>query len=337
MNSEQQLQHFCTLFNSAYLSRGLALYRSLVKHSPHFHLYVFAFDEACFDILTALQLSHMTVIPLSALESHTPALEAVKPDRTLGEYCWTCTPSTIRYCLDVLDLPSVCYCDADIYFWRDPAELLAEVKEGSVLLTEHRYTPTYDKTREAGKYCVQFMWFKRNDSGMKALQWWQQACIEWCYDRIEPGRFGDQKYLDDWTTRFEGVVVLQQLGGGVAPWNIQQYTVVAQSGSGLVLKELTTSVTFDLVFYHFHALRFVNHQILLGGYQLTPSVIESIYKPYVAMLKSIEQDLFMAPDCVIPIQTVNLHGRVIRPVTLRSRLQRLKQQLLGQYHCLDVE
>lgn len=45
-----------------------------------------------------------------------------------------------------------------------------------------------------------------------------------CVMQLENGKFGDQKYLDDWTARFKDVHVLQHLGGGIAPWNVQQYT-----------------------------------------------------------------------------------------------------------------
>ena len=332
MIQSQMLQNYCTLFNSAYLSRGLALYHSLVKTAAHFHLYVFAFDDPTEQILTTLQLPHMTVIALKRFE--TPALLAVKQQRTLGEYCWTCTSSTILYCLEKFNLPSVCYCDADIYFWRDPAELLTEVP--SVLLTLHRYTPKYDRSYDAGKYCVQFMWFKNDERGLKALKWWRDACIDWCYDRMEPGRFGDQKYLDDWTERFEGIKVLEHLGGGVAPWNVQQYQLMAPRAEQPILKEKATGIQFNLVFYHFHGLRFVNNEINLGNYHLSNTIIQNVYKPYVEALYEAENALKQSSVVTNGAKSVNLHGRVTRPNTLSGHLRRFKQRLLGQYHCLPA-
>lgn len=332
------LNHFCTLFNSAYLSRGLALYRSLLKNAKDFHLTIFAFDDAAYEILTALKLDKVTVIPLSELERAFPALLQVKEQRSIGEYCWTCTPATIAYCLDELQYPSACYCDADIYFWRDPAELLNLRQEESVLLTLHRFSPQYDKSVEAGQYCVQFMYFKNDIQGRTALYWWRDACIEWCYDRVEPGRFGDQKYLDDWTTRFKGVTVLSHLGGGVAPWNVQQYQWIRNSANEKpVLQEIKTGITFDLVFYHFHALKFVNHKADLGCYQLTSDQIKVIYKPYVDMLLAVEKALQQDQRISSLLKNINLHGRVQRSPTWKERLKQYKKQLLGQCYQLNLE
>ena len=33
--------------------------------------------------------------------------------------------------------------------------------------------------------------------GLKALKWWRDRCLEWCYARIEDGKFGDQFYIED--------------------------------------------------------------------------------------------------------------------------------------------
>ena len=45
------MMNFCTLFDSFYLSRGLALYESIKEHTEDFHLYIFAFDDITYEIL----------------------------------------------------------------------------------------------------------------------------------------------------------------------------------------------------------------------------------------------------------------------------------------------
>ena len=110
---------------------------------------------------------------------------------------------------------------------------------------------------------------------MQVLNWWQDACIDWCYARLEDGKFGDQKYLDDWVSRFDGMHELQNLGGGLAPWNIQQYN-------------LQIDKHFDLIFYHFHGYKVLeNETVEMGSYILDLNDINILYKPYTKHLQKI--------------------------------------------------
>lgn len=273
---------FCTLFDSNYLSRGLNLYFSLQRHCPSFHLYIFAFDEQVHEILGELDLPDATIIRLDELESKDPELFAVKSSRSVGEYCWTSTPSTVKYVLDNYDVDHCTYVDSDIYFFSDPGVLMEELGQNSVLITSHRYTAEYDQSDRSGIYCVQYVTFRKDERGLKVLNWWRDACLEWCYNRHEDGKFGDQKYLDDWLERFEGVHSLAHLGGGVAPWNVQQYSFAKNKGK-IQGTELTTGNQFDLVFYHFHFVRiFTSGRVDLSPYKLEMAAKRLVYKPYLA-------------------------------------------------------
>ncbi len=277
---------FCTLFNSAYLSRGLAMYNSLLLHCEDFHLYIVAFDADCFLALSKLELEHATIISLEAFENE--ALLAVKGGRNAAEYCWTCASSSIKYCIETYELDHCSYVDADMLFFSNPGVLYQEMEDAgkSVMITHHRYTPKFDQSATSGIYCVQYMSFKNNQEGMQVLNWWVNACLDWCYARFEDGKFGDQKYLDDWTSRFSCVHELEHLGGGVAPWNVQQYAFKKRDGAVLGT-ELSTGTSFDLVFYHYHAFKYAwNDSFRLTDdlYTLTRSQVKLIYKPYVYAL-----------------------------------------------------
>lgn len=281
--------NFCTLFDSYYLSRGLALYESLTKHCHDFHLYIFAYDEKSYNYLINAGLGRATILSLNDLEDD--RLLSVKNDRSLVEYYWTTTSFTIDYCLRKYKLDQCSYLDADIYFFDSPEKLLKEVEDGSTLITEHRYTKKYDDSKTHGKYCVQFMTFHNNSESKEILDWWQDACIDWCYARIEDGKFGDQKYLDDWPQRFRGVHELEHLGGGVAPWNVQQYEIFTEDGK-LMGRERKTGSKFDVIFYHFHRLKYISYEnVDLGVYDLDSNVLELIYRPYIRHLNDINKQL----------------------------------------------
>ncbi len=292
--------YFCTLFDSNYLSRGLALYRSLKRWVPEFHLYVIAFDDLSLAILKDLSLENMTLISLDEFEDD--ELLRVKPDRSPSEYCWTCTPSSILYVMEKYNLSLCTYLDADLYFYSSPDVLINEMKQHSLLITPHRYTKEFDNTSTSGKYNVQFIPCRNNANGIEAMYWWRQACLDQCELNPEKGLCGDQMYLDDWPSQFKGVWELKHLGGGVAPWNVQQYKFY-KNDSKIIGHELAGGEKFDLVFFHFHAVRFWKlfrlfslklaclRDSCYSMYPLPISARELIFMPYIFELISQEEML----------------------------------------------
>ncbi len=275
--------NFTTLFNINYTAKGLALHASLLKTCPDFHLYIFAFDDLSYNILTEKNLAHSTIIPLHDFEND--ELLAIKPTRSVAEYCWTCTPHTIKYCIEKYNLDHCTYLDADIYFHQNPGSLIDEMGDNSVLITPHNYHHRYDSSAISGIYCVQFITFKNNQQGLTVLNWWAQACLAWCYARYEDGKMGDQKYLDSWPYMFDGVYICNNTAAGLAPWNVLNYDIRVQD-------EAITISDKPLIFYHFHDLRYLsNNTWYVGGYDIPDHVIEYIYKPYIRTLLDIDKSI----------------------------------------------
>lgn len=323
------MYNFCTLFDSNYLSRGLALYESLENVCDDFHLYIFAFDQRAANVLNKLALPHATIIGLKDFEDD--ELLKVKPTRSVAEYCWTSTSSTILYVLEKFKTESCTYLDADMYFYSSPKSIFDEMGDASVLITEHRYTPRYDKSKQSGKYCVQFVTFKNDENGLEALRWWRDRCLEWCYARMEDGKFGDQMYLDDWTERFKGVHVMEHPGGGLAAWNIQQYTFSAGEGK-ISGKELKTGKEFEAIFYHFHYLRFLkNNSLELGRRLLSESVIDIFYRPYVKQLLRNGERIKGIDDSFDP------HGSSEYKVSWKTPLLYIWRRLQSTYNIFNID
>jgi hypothetical protein len=221
-----------------------------------------------------------------------PELKNIKKERSRAEYCWTLTPYCIQYAMKMYNLDSCTYIDADMFFYNNPKELFDKAGDSSIIITEHRYTPEYDQTEASGKYCVQFMFFKNDENGRGALEWWRQRCKEWCYARTEDGKFGDQKYLDDWTTRFKAVYVPNHIGCGIAPWNMQQYEFCMENDSILVVDTITKEKK-ELLFVHFHGLKkysFSKREIWkMKGYFISENSKEIIFGPYITKLRDLEK------------------------------------------------
>lgn len=241
---------FCTLFDINYLPRGLVLYRSLERVAGDFRLLAFCMDTETEEALARLQLPRLTVVPLRELERHDPQLLAVKDDRTQVEYCWTATPAVCLYALETSpDATEITYLDADLMFFSDPEVLFAEMGGAATMIVPHRYAPEHRwKEPESGTFNVEWLTFRRDPDGLAALRWWRDQCIEWCYFRVEDGKMGDQKYLDDFPKRFERVHILEHPGGGLAPWNVTNHELGEEGGGVLVDGR-------PLVFFHYHSLR----------------------------------------------------------------------------------
>jgi hypothetical protein len=318
---------YCTLFDSRYFSRGIAMCESLRRHSPGARVYLFAFDETSEKAAAALRLPGITVIPLRELEDD--ALRTARQNRGWVEYLWTCTPATIRHVLDRLG-ESVCtYVDADVYFYASPQPLHDELAGHDVMITEHRYSPAHNSTATSGIYNVQFMPFRNTSQGRAVLEWWRSACLESCELNPAEGKCGDQKYLDDWPTRFRGVKVLQHLGGGVAPWNVQQYRF-EQPDARVQGKEIATGREFDLVFYHFHALKVTDQGMVRPtnpGYPLGMDVVELVYRPYVRHLVDVGKRVRASgmkfdPHGLLAEPALGLRNRIVQ--TARNAVSHFK-------------
>lgn len=263
-------EHYVTLFDTLYLPQGLALHRSMERFAGDYQLWVLCVDDESHKVLTRLELPNVRLLLSRALE--TPKLKEVKPGRTTGEYCWTLTPFAPRFVFESSDsVERVTYVDADTWFMGSPAPIFREFESSGkgVLITDHAYAPEYDQTAKSGRYCVQFMPFRR-DSGEHVRKWWEERCVEWCYSRLEDGKFGDQKYLDDWAIRFSSAVhVLQDKELILAPWNATRFPY----GNALL--------------YHFHGLRIVSNDLVdVGDYPLPRVLMDHVYKPYLADLRA---------------------------------------------------
>ena len=135
------------------------------------------------------------------------------------------------------------------------------------------------------------MTFKKDKNGLTALKWWRNRCLEWCYARLEDGKFGDQLYLDDWLTRFKGIHVIKNIGAGVAPWNLQEYDIYKKDKK-IYVREKGKERESQIVFYHYHQLKYLkNDKIDLCGWKLSKQVINIIYKPILNRLKEINSFL----------------------------------------------
>jgi len=272
------VRYFCTYFDQRFLYRGLALYESLRQHAGDFLLVVLCFDKRTHEILSRLALPSMELIRLNDFEAAHPVLITVKAERTFVEYFLTCTPLLPAFILrERPEVEQIAYLDADLFFYDNIQPVYDEWGDGSIYLVPHRFSPANKQRGEinGGRFNVGLVGFRRDAAGMDVLDRWTRQCLEWCFLRVEPGRLGDQKYLDDWPEQFKGVVVSENHGVGAGGWNISSYRIYQQAGQ-IYLGDT------PLVMLHLNFIELLNSHAFMGlnNYSLRP-----IYQSYAKALR----------------------------------------------------
>lgn len=304
------MRYLCTYFDRNYLYKGLAMYRSFARHNNAFQMWVLCLDDDTHRILSQMSLPGVKLVTMEDFEGGDPELLGVKGSRSHIEYYWTCTSSFLLHVLrhnpqvDVLT-----YLDADLYFFGSLDPLYEEMGQDSILIVEHRYSPKHaHAVGTTGIFNVGVLSFRRDEAGLECLGWWRERCIEWCYNRVEDGRFGDQRYLDDWPSRFPNVHILQHKGIDLAPWNIDNYRLSYQNGKVIVDDD-------QLVAYHFHSLRIVADGLFeladRNHYPLTRQHTELVYRPYLKELReAISQVRQLDPHFNFGYANIRLIGKI---------------------------
>jgi hypothetical protein len=252
----------CTMLDAHFVLRGMALLRSLERQGAQFRLWMLCTDDASYELFARLDLPSVVPFHLSELEQRFPALPQVKSSRGPYEYIATAKPFLLRYVMEKISEGTVLwYLDADLCFFADPKLMERELGDADLLLTPHHFANHLEsKAANNGFFNAGFLGARNSADGRKAIDWWCDKCLEWCYDRVENGKSSNQKYLEAFPTLVSKAKVAEHPGLNVAPWNVDRFTfkhhgkrvTVTPCGKTDGLRNEES----PLVFYHFHALKF---------------------------------------------------------------------------------
>lgn len=263
--------NFVTHFDSFYLPQFLALLSSLKEtQKSGYTVWAVCLDDRSFYILCSLDIKNLKLLRLRDFESTT--LKELRQQRSWAEYCWTLTPfvpDMVFNSEEGRDVDRLIYVDSDMFFLNDVGAVFEcnSLAESAVVITPHFYRKFYDQEKRSGKYCVQFIAFKKNESEPVRRDW-QRRCVEWCFDRVEKNKFGDQFYLNFWEKNFPNLVgILSKPNLIIGPWchpqNLCEHTVA----------------------YHFHGVRHVGGlKYFRGNYILAGKEHSNLYSEYIQRL-----------------------------------------------------
>ncbi|KPA19305.1 glycosyltransferase [Candidatus Magnetomorum sp. HK-1] len=284
------MQHsYCTCFDKNYLIKGIAFIESLQKHDiSNFNLYVICIDDYTFSFLKKINYSNVILIKFSHIEQNNKELLNTKTERSPAEYIWTAKSSIISFLLNSYShIEGLCYLDTDMFFFNSPDPIWKELDQFSVLIHEHRFVQEQAMLIQYGFFNAGFVCFRNDINGKKVLDWWRKKTLEWCFERVENGKYADQGYLNSFP-EFKGVGIINHLGVGVAPWNHIQYQFSIKENDKVFVNE------FPLIFYHFHSLLIDEPELILPATNtevpFTINIISMCYVQYVeALFKSFQK------------------------------------------------
>ena len=289
---KSSVRHIVTCTDANYMHKVVVFYRSLCKVHNNFILHLFCFDNIAVAVFKKFR--YKNVIVYDPKDFETDELLKVKASKVKKyEYYWACNPFITRKVLLEQNVDFVSSCDCDLVFFQSPEEIFKELNGADVLIQPNNFSFQFsaDYTK-IGYYCASFQCFRKNINSIKILNWWHQQTMGWCSSKFEEGRFGDQKYLDDWRTRFKKVREIANVGTNVAPWSVQKFDLSTQNGN------LMINHKYPVIYYHFHSFRMKlkNCEYIITGdrhnsYPISSTVRRLIYEPYAKTLKKTIEEL----------------------------------------------
>ncbi|QIF04663.1 hypothetical protein [Roseimicrobium sp. ORNL1] len=283
--------HFVTYFDSHYAAQGIAMLQSLRTWCPGAAVTVLCLDDTMLHILRTwfpCGVKSLTIAQILELESRLVELQA---SRTPWEFYATTKPLVIRHVMEAEVVPDdwVAFLDADTYFFSSPREAFAEIPaHASTVLSPHRFSHENSELEKYGTYNAGFGLWRHDALGKAVLADWTARCLEWCFNRVEDGRFMNQAYLNAWPQEHEGVMVLTHPGFNLAPWNLGGH-VLQQSPEGMQVDEE------PLVFFHFSSVSRRDcgtWQTFYTNPEMSQcTVLDGIYEPYLRQLEIISERL----------------------------------------------
>tara|TARA_B100001059_G_C17831435_1_gene584934 strand:+ start:968 stop:1942 length:975 start_codon:yes stop_codon:yes gene_type:complete len=278
--------NFCTYFDLNYLPYAKLLNKSLLEQKMDFTLFIVCMDYEVFNYLKKDPFLNSVVYSHEELLIFRPELKLINKKRTKSEYFFTCSAQVCDFIFEqnpTIELLN--YIDADLYFFNPLKALFDELGDASIGVVEHKFHWTNRSKNKYGRFNVGWISFRNDDDGRKCVTEWSQQCIDWCYQKLDNGKYADQKYLDYWPKKYNNLKILKHKGANIAIWNIKNYILRREKGRIYVDDQ-------PLLFYHFAGLKQIDSYTFktnLSSYlvSLKGVLLNDIYKPYLYELSKI--------------------------------------------------
>ncbi len=242
---------YFTICSNNYLAYATVLGRSLKRHEPGAVFYIFLCDKKIAGI-DYPSLADEVI----AVETIEPAMQALSLKYNIIELNTCVKPRVMEYLLNERDFDKVIYLDPDVQVFHSLAFLETDLERANILLTPHIYTPIPLDDKQPsesvflnyGLYNLGFIALRQHAETNRFLAWWKERTYAQGFIDVYNGIFVDQLPVNFVPLFFTGVVVLQDRGLNMAPWNLHERMLSLEDNRMIVNK------TDWLKFYHFSSI-----------------------------------------------------------------------------------
>lgn len=287
------------LFTSAalnYIPKARVLFESVRQHHPDWVLHLALADELREDI--ALRAEPFdALITLDSLD-----IAHLRPwafTHTIVELATAIKPFALRKLLQREDCAHVIYLDPDIAVFSPLDDLIAALRESSILLIPHQTDPEADIqavidneicSLKHGVYNLGFLGVSPTPEGHRFAQWWANRLYHFCRAEFAHGLFTDQRWIDLVPAFFDEVGIVRSTRHDVATWNLTTRRLEGDFAQGFTVDGA------PLGFYHFTGFDKGDHHLMAARNAAGNKSVAMLLRWYADKIEALGRD----PLCRTP-------------------------------------
>lgn len=240
-----------TICSNNYLAQAKTLGDSILKQNPDYNFIIFLCDKKNskidYSFLKPHQIIEVYEIGIKNFNEMVSKYNIIELNTSIKPFAFYYLFKTYK------DAEYVMYFDPDTYVFNKLKAVEEELKDNSILLTPHIYTPiefdgetpTENTFTQNGIYNLGFLALRKNEEIYKLIDWWMRRLEINCYNNPKEGIFVDQLPMNFAPIFFKNVKISENWGLNMAPWNLHERTLTMKDDKYYVNDK------FPLIFYHF--------------------------------------------------------------------------------------
>lgn len=259
--------HFYTSITTCYLPKARVLVETLKRYNPDAVMHLVMADDLPEEFDLEKELFDYVWYAEDFIKTNNNKQWFY--EHTVVELCTAIKPAAAIHILKNTDANEIVFLDPDIAVYGNLDELQEKLQTHSLLLTPHQIDPAITDigvrndeicSLKHGVFNFGFFAVKRNEEGLRFLNWWNSRLMDYCYDDIPNGLFTDQKWGNLIPCFFDFCYILRGVEYNVATWNLATRTLTGNRNTGWFVNDR------PLKFFHFTGLDSGAHRIMLSQF-----------------------------------------------------------------------